>query len=115
MEALRAEAVAAGTPPLSSAQVVSKVLSQCSSTDTFLKNAGIPDCSSRSRSCGEDALHSQLDAEKEGSAVLQEQMEVLKKESEARKAEFLKLKQQQEQVIRMLSNNPSVSGTSSES
>ncbi|KAF8675282.1 hypothetical protein HU200_047845 [Digitaria exilis] len=56
MEALRAEAVAAGTPPLLSGQVVSKLLAQGSSNGTFLKNAGILDCSSRSCSRGEDAI-----------------------------------------------------------
>ncbi|KAF8643180.1 hypothetical protein HU200_066947 [Digitaria exilis] len=85
METLRAEAVAAGTPLLPSAQVVSKVLSQCSrnssSNDTFLKSAGMPDCSSRSRSRGEDVVRSQLTAEAESSVVLQEQMEVTRKEN----------------------------------
>ena len=103
MEALQAEAVAAGTPPLPSAQVVSKVLSQGGSNSysggTFFKNAGILDCSSRSCSRGEDALCAELAAEKEGSAVLQEQMEVLKKDSKVTKAKFLKLKQQQEEVM----------------
>ncbi|KAF8742751.1 hypothetical protein HU200_013558 [Digitaria exilis] len=82
MEVVQAEVVVAGTPPLPSAQVVSKVLSQGRSNDTFLNNAGIPDCSSRSHSSGEGALHSQLAAKKEGFATLQEQIEVLKKESE---------------------------------
>jgi hypothetical protein len=113
MEALRAEAVASGTTPLPSAKVVSMVLSHGNSNGTFLKNAGIPDCSSRSSSC-EDELRSQFAAEKEGSAVLQEQMEVLKKDSEATKAEFLKLKQQQEEVMKLLFNNHTDSGTSSQ-
>jgi hypothetical protein len=110
MEALRAEPVADGTPPLTSAQVVSKVLSQGRSKGTFLKNDGIQASSSRSRSSGEDVLRSQLAAEKEGSAVLHEQMEELKEEIVARKAEFLKLKQQQEHLMSLLSR---ASGTSS--
>ncbi|KAF8719961.1 hypothetical protein HU200_024728 [Digitaria exilis] len=69
MEVVRAEVVAK-TPPLPSAQVVSRVLLQGSSNDTFLKNAGVPDCSSRSHSSGEDVLCSQLAAEKKGSAAL---------------------------------------------
>ena len=80
---------------MTSAQVISKVLSQGRSKGTFMKNVGIQ-VSSTSRSSGEDALCSQLAAEKEGSAVLKKQMEVLKKDSEATKAEFLKLKQHQE-------------------
>ncbi|KAF8675499.1 hypothetical protein HU200_047691 [Digitaria exilis] len=59
-------------------QVVNKVLSQDSSKGTFLKNAGIAEFSSRSRSSGEAALRSPLTAEKECSAALQEQMDVLK-------------------------------------
>ncbi|KAF8781332.1 hypothetical protein HU200_000550 [Digitaria exilis] len=54
MEALRAEAVIAGTPPLPSAHIVSRVLWQGSSNDTFLENASIADYSLRSRSCGEN-------------------------------------------------------------
>ncbi|KAF8660916.1 hypothetical protein HU200_057354 [Digitaria exilis] len=104
MEALRAEAVAAGTPPLPSAQVVSKVLSQGGSNScscgTFLKNTGILNCSSKSCLSGEDALCSQLVAEVEGSAALQEQIEVMKKDNAQTRAAFLKMKLDQEEVIR---------------
>jgi hypothetical protein len=68
-----------------------------------LKNVGIQVSSSRSRSSGEDALRSQLAAEKEGSTILHEQMEELKEEFAARKAELLSLKQQQEHLLIMLS------------
>ena len=74
-----------------------------------MKNVGIQ-VSSTSRSSGEDALRSQLAAEKEGSAVLHEQMEEPKEEFAARKAEFLKLKQRQEHLLSLLSR---ASGTSS--
>ncbi|KAF8699755.1 hypothetical protein HU200_034661 [Digitaria exilis] len=108
MEALRAEAVAAGAPPLPNAQVVSKVPSQGGSNScsggTFFKNDGILDCSSRPCSRGEDALRSQL-------AALQEQIEVMKKDNAATRAAFLKMKLDQEEVIQQLSNNPKVSGT----
>ncbi|KAF8711373.1 hypothetical protein HU200_029404 [Digitaria exilis] len=114
MQTVQVEAIAARTPPLTSAEVVNKVLSQDSSNDTFLKNAGIAECSSRSRSYGETALRSQLAAEKECSAALQEQMDVLKKDNERTKSEFLMLKLQQEQVWRMLSNNHSVIGVTRE-
>ncbi|KAF8647227.1 hypothetical protein HU200_065451 [Digitaria exilis] len=92
MQVVRAEAIAVGTPPLTSVEVVNMVLSQDSSNGTFLKNAGIAECSSRSRSSGEDALHSQLAAEKECSAALQAQMDVLKKDNERTKSDFLMLK-----------------------
>ncbi|KAF8656695.1 hypothetical protein HU200_060562 [Digitaria exilis] len=76
-----------------------------------MKNASISDYSSRSHSLCEGALYSQLVVENEGLAVLEEQMEEQKKQSEATKVEFVKLKKQQEEVMRMLSNNPSICGT----
>ncbi|KAF8661786.1 hypothetical protein HU200_056740 [Digitaria exilis] len=94
MQAVRAEAIAAGTPPLTSVEVVNKVLSQDSSNDTFLKNADIAECSTRSRSSGEDVLRSQLAAEKECSVALQAQMDVVNKDNERTKSDFLMLKSQ---------------------
>ena len=41
METIRAEAIADGQAPLSSAEVVSKVISPDSSNSTFFKNAGL--------------------------------------------------------------------------
>ena len=41
METIQAEAVADGQAPLSSAEVVSKVISPDSSNSTFIKNAGL--------------------------------------------------------------------------
>ena len=41
METIRAEAVADGQAPLSSAEVVSKVISPKSSNSTFFKHAGL--------------------------------------------------------------------------
>ncbi|KAF8762284.1 hypothetical protein HU200_009632 [Digitaria exilis] len=98
MQAVRAEAIASRIVPLTSAEVVNKVLWQDSSNGTFLKNAGIVECSSRSRSSGEDALCSQLAAEKECSAALQAQMDVLKKDNERKKSDFLMMKSQKEQI-----------------
>ncbi|KAF8676427.1 hypothetical protein HU200_046976 [Digitaria exilis] len=92
MQAVWAKAIAAGTPPLTSAEVVNKVLSQDSSNGTFLKNVGIAECSYRSRSSSEDVFHSQLAAEKECSTALQTQMDVLKKDNERTKSDFLMLK-----------------------
>ncbi|KAF8711179.1 hypothetical protein HU200_029191 [Digitaria exilis] len=70
MQVVWAEAITVRTPPLTSAEVVNKVLSQDSSNGTFLKNASIAECSSRSRSSGEAVLCSQLAPEKECSTAL---------------------------------------------
>ena len=65
METMRAEAVADGQPPFPSAEVVSKVLSQNNSNNTFLKNVGISTPSLKSPSSSdEEALRWELDAEK---------------------------------------------------
>ncbi|KAF8752443.1 hypothetical protein HU200_011946 [Digitaria exilis] len=56
MQVVRAQAIAARTPPLPSAQVVNKVILQDSSNGTFLKNTGIADCSYSSRSSSDAAL-----------------------------------------------------------
>ncbi|KAG2549648.1 hypothetical protein PVAP13_9KG276313 [Panicum virgatum] len=67
METMRAQAVADGQAPLPSAQVVSKVLSQNSSNNTFLKNVGLSTPSSK------------LNAQKQSSAILHDHLEKLKK------------------------------------
>ena len=64
METMRAQAVAAEQVPLPSAQVVSKVLSQNSSNNTFLKNAGLSTPSSKSSQAHEAALRRELNAQK---------------------------------------------------
>ncbi|RLM74215.1 hypothetical protein C2845_PM15G03500 [Panicum miliaceum] len=79
METMLAEVVADGQTPLTSAEVVSKVLSQNSSNTTFLKNSSIGTPTSKSPSVGEAALCEELAAEKQGSAVLQQEVEELKK------------------------------------
>jgi hypothetical protein len=77
METMQIESVAEGKPPLPSAEVVSKVLSQNSSNTTFLKNAGIATPSPKPQSAGE-----KLAAEIQGSAVLQQELEELKKKTD---------------------------------
>ena len=64
METMRAQAVADGQAPLPSAEVVSKVLSQNSSNNTFLKNAGLSTPSSKSSLAREAALRRELNAQK---------------------------------------------------
>jgi len=75
METMRAQAVADGQAPLPSAEVVSKVLSQCSSNNTFLKNAGLSTPFSMSSPAREAALCRQLNAQKQSSAVLHDHLE----------------------------------------
>ena len=76
-----AQAVADGQTSLPSAEVVSKVLSQCSSNNTFLKNVGLSTPSSMSSPAREVALHRQLNAQKQSSAVLHDHLEELKKKT----------------------------------
>ena len=78
-----AQAVADGQTPLPSAEVVSKVLSQCSSNNTFLKNEGLCTPSSKSSPAREAVLHRELNAQKQSSAVLHEHLEQIKKKTEA--------------------------------
>jgi len=65
MEALKAAAVPDGEEPMSSAQVVAKVLTVDSSmSNSFLKNAGLQSgCSSRSATSTERDLREQLEVE----------------------------------------------------
>ncbi|PUZ56650.1 hypothetical protein GQ55_5G343800 [Panicum hallii var. hallii] len=112
METMRAEAIADGQQRLPSAEVVSKVLSQNSSNTTFLKNAGIATTSSMAPSASEEELHEELAAERQGSAVLHQELEELKKMSA--EALYEELKKQQEDSNRILSkhltqNNPGIS------
>ena len=76
-----AQAVADGQTPLPSAEVVSKVLLQCSSNNTFLKNAGLSTPSSKSSPAREAALRRELNAQKQSSAVLHDHLEELKKKT----------------------------------
>ncbi|RLN27878.1 hypothetical protein C2845_PM05G20040 [Panicum miliaceum] len=79
METIQADAVADRQSRLPNAEVVSKAHSQASSNITLLKNAGIVDPSSRlrRRSSFEPLLCEELDAERQGSSVLHEQVEEL--------------------------------------
>ena len=61
---MRAQDVADGQAPLPSAEVVSHVLSQCSSNNTFLKNAGLSTPSSKSSLAREAVLRRELNAQK---------------------------------------------------
>jgi len=84
METLKAAPVPDGEEPISSAQIVAKVLTEDSSmSNTFLKNSGLQSrCSSRSVSLTERELREQLEAERQAKAALQEQVDALKMKSE---------------------------------
>ena len=66
-----------------SAEVVSKILSQCSFNNTFLKNAGLSTPSSKSSTTREAVLRRQLNAQKQSSAILPYHLEELKKKTAA--------------------------------
>jgi len=61
--------------------LVSKVLSQCSSNNTFLKNAGLSAPFSKSSPAHEVALCRELNAQIQSSAVLHGHLEELKKKT----------------------------------
>ncbi|CAN6342723.1 unnamed protein product [Urochloa humidicola] len=99
MENMMAEP-ADGSPPLTTAEVVYKVLSQNSSTSTtFLKNAGIP---KPARSSSEESLRQELGAEKQRSTILLDKIKELKKMSETQERLHEKLKKQQEENLLLL-------------
>lgn len=83
MENLRAEPIVDGQAPIPSAEIVSNILSQSSTNNTFLKNAGIPMSSKKSATSTERALREELAAAKEGSIALHQEVDELKKKSEA--------------------------------
>ena len=84
MEALNAAPIPDGDEPISSTQIVAKVLDKDRSmSNTFLKNASLQSrCSSRSVSSTERELREQLEAEWQANAALQEEVDALKKKSE---------------------------------
>ena len=80
---MRVQTVVDGQAPMPSAQVVSKVLSQNSSNNIFLKNAGLSTPSSNSSPSREAALRQELNAQKQSSAVLHDHLEELRKKTAA--------------------------------
>jgi molecular chaperone GrpE (heat shock protein) len=82
MESMRTESVNDGQAPMPSAQVVSKVLSQNTSNNTFLKNIGVSVNSKKSETSAEKAIKEQLAAANQVAANLHEQVYVLKKKCE---------------------------------
>lgn len=106
MEALRAEPVAEGETPVTSAQVVSKVLSQNSNNNTFLKNVGIKTAApSKSSSSNESELQEELAAEKQASAALQGELEDLKKKSEEAEEKLARTQKELEEYKKLTEKN----------
>ena len=83
METIRAEAVADGQAPLSSAEVVSKVISPDSSNSTFFKHAALSTRSFKPPSAVEQALLEELAAQKQKEAAITEEFTEIGKRSEA--------------------------------
>lgn len=106
MEALRAEPAAEGETPVTSAQVVSKVLSQNSNNNTFLKNVGIKTAApSKSSSSNESELQEELAAEKQASAALQGELEDLKKKSEEAEEKLARTQKELEEYKKLTEKN----------
>jgi len=93
METIRAEAVADGQAPLSSAEVVSKVISPNSSNSTFFKNAGLSTRSLKPPSAAEQVLLEELAVQKQKEASITEEFAEVKKRSEAAEEALLKTQQ----------------------
>ena len=93
METIRAETSADGQAPLSSAEVVSKVISPDSSNSTFFKNAGLSTRSLKPPSAAEQALLEELAAQKQKAFSITEEFTKVRKRSEATKAVLLKTQQ----------------------
>ena len=127
MEALMGEPDEECHTPKSSAEAVSKVLSQNSATSIkFLKNVGLEYSTSKKRTnqqlFDQQLLQEQLDAERQGSAALQEELESMKKQAQEsqellakQQAEMEAVKKKQEEtdailqhLINLAQVNPSV-------
>ncbi|XP_066348306.1 uncharacterized protein [Miscanthus floridulus] len=78
METMRTQPFADGQAPMSSVEVVSEVLSR-NSSNTILKNVGIPTSSTKTKTSTESVLQQELASEKQGSADLRQEVEELKK------------------------------------
>ena len=104
MEAMQTEPVTDGQQPMTSADVVSKVLylyqgkrpSQASNKNLFLKNVGILRSSTRAKTSAEMTLQEQLAGELESISELVELVDELKVRTEKAKRELEEFKQQQQ-------------------
>ena len=96
METMHAKPIVDGQQPMTSVDVVCKVLyvhqgkahSQGSGNNLFLKNAGIQTSSTRTETSAERMLREQLVAEQKSFANLVEQVDELKRKTEKFEREF---------------------------
>jgi hypothetical protein len=110
MKTIQSGHVVNGQEPMTSADVVSKVIylsqgkvpSQSSGNTHFLKNASIPTSSTRTEISEERMLWEQFIAEQESSAALVEQVNELKRMTEKTEREFEKFKKQQQEKYNKL-------------
>ena len=105
METIRAETSADGQAPLSSAEVVSKVISPDSSNSTFFKNAGLSSRSLKPPSVAEQALLEELAAQKQKEAAITEEFAEVGKRSEAAEEALLKTQQLYEDMKKQQEEN----------
>ena len=107
---MQAEPIADGQQPITSADVVSKVLclyqgkrpSQASSKNLFLKNVGILRSSTRAKTSAEMTLREQLAGEQESTSELVELVDELKVRIEKAERELEEFKQQQHEEYNRL-------------
>ena len=105
METMQAEPVPDGQQPITSVDVVCKVLyvlqgkahSQGSGNNLFLKNAGIQTSSTRTETSAERILWEQLAVEQESSATLVDQVDELKRKTEKTERELDEYKKRQQE------------------
>ena len=110
MEAMQAEPVADGQQPMTSADIVFKVLylyqgkrpSQASNKNLFLKNVGILRSSTRAKTSAEMTLQEQLAGEQESTSELVELVDELKVRIEKVERELEEFKQQQQEQYNRL-------------
>ena len=93
METIQAEVVADGQAPLTSAEVVSKVISPDSSNSTFFKNAGLSTRSLKPPWVAEQALLEELAVQKQKEAAITEEFAKVRKRSEGTEEALLKTQQ----------------------
>jgi len=105
MEALKAMPPAEGNAVVSSAEVVSKVLPK-NSSNIFLKNIGVqPISPTKAPTAKERVLEAQLSAERQGSALLQEEVIVLKQKSQSTDEALEKTRRELEEYKRQVEEN----------
>ncbi|KAG2629011.1 hypothetical protein PVAP13_3KG315700 [Panicum virgatum] len=105
METIWAKTSADGQAPLSSAEVVSKVISPDSSNSTFFKNAGLSTRSLKPLSAAEQALLEELAAQKQKEATITEEFAEVRKRSEAAEEALLKIQQLYEDMKKRQEEN----------